>query len=171
MQAKAESTKRTIQKEIEITVPLEAVWKALTDPDTLTRWFPLQARVTPGTGGLVWFSWGPNYEGEARIQVWEPNRRLRLLEPAPGTPRADVTQIEVHPSASGALRLQEWTLETREGKTIVRLVNPGFTAAQIGRMSGSIQLATVGNSCSPTCDTISSAMPANLASWPGLGRR
>lgn len=49
----AEETKkeRRIEKEIEINAPLEDVWKALTDANELARWFPLEARVTPGPGG------------------------------------------------------------------------------------------------------------------------
>lgn len=33
------------------------VWRALTEAEELTRWFPLQARVTPGEGGEIWMSW------------------------------------------------------------------------------------------------------------------
>ena len=48
---------RAVEREIEIDAPLAAVWKALTDADELTRWFPLNAGVTPGVGGSVWMSW------------------------------------------------------------------------------------------------------------------
>jgi hypothetical protein len=29
-----------------------------TDGEELKRWFPLDARVTPGEGGKIWVSWG-----------------------------------------------------------------------------------------------------------------
>ncbi len=110
--AKPKPAERKTEKEIEIAAPVETVWKALTDPEELTRWFPLEARVTPGPGGSVWLSWGPGCEGEAPIDVWEPNRRLRWVESA----------------ATGRPIAVEFTLETRGGKTIVRLVNSGFSA-------------------------------------------
>ena len=103
---------RTIVKEIEIAAPIEAVWKTLTDPDELARWFPLEARVTPGAGGEIFLSWGPGCEGTARIDVWEPGRRLRVLEPAPGGGAEPV--------------VIEWQLEARGGKTILRVVDSGF---------------------------------------------
>jgi uncharacterized protein YndB with AHSA1/START domain len=36
---------------IDINATPENVWRALTGAGELMRWFPLQARVTPGTGG------------------------------------------------------------------------------------------------------------------------
>ena len=99
---------RTIVKEIEIAAPVNAVWKALTDSQELARWFPLDARVKPGLGGSVFLSWGPDCEGEARITAWEPGHRLATEDP------------------SGAVTV-EWTIEARGGKTLVRVVNSGFT--------------------------------------------
>jgi uncharacterized protein YndB with AHSA1/START domain len=54
-----EPKKERREKEIEIAVPIEEVWKALTDANELARWFPLEARVTPGLGGKIFVSWGP----------------------------------------------------------------------------------------------------------------
>jgi uncharacterized protein YndB with AHSA1/START domain len=102
----------TIDLRIEINAEVEAVWKALTEAEELTRWFPLQARVTPGTGGSIWASWGEPWAGEARIEGWEPNRHLRTVEPPPqpgGNPLA-----------------VDYTLESRGGKTVLRLVHSGF---------------------------------------------
>ena len=47
------STQRLFEMSIDIEATPEHVWKALTDAAELTRWFPLQARVTPGTGGSM----------------------------------------------------------------------------------------------------------------------
>jgi len=104
--AAAEPVKKILQKEIEIDAPLDQVWKALTDPEELVRWFPLEARVTPGVGGKIFLSWGPSWEGEAPIVGWEPGKRFAVQE---------------------KLALIEWTLESRGGKTIVRLVQSGFS--------------------------------------------
>ncbi|MGH9804259.1 MAG: SRPBCC family protein, partial [Candidatus Acidiferrales bacterium] len=99
---------RRVEASIEIDAPLDAVWKALTDGEELARWFPLAARVTPGPGGSIWMSWGSPWEGEAKIEIWEPERRLRLTEPPP---RPDSIPVAL-----------EYTLETRGGKTVLLLV-------------------------------------------------
>jgi uncharacterized protein YndB with AHSA1/START domain len=38
---------RTVETEMAIDAPLEAVWKALTEAGELTRWFPVEARSSP----------------------------------------------------------------------------------------------------------------------------
>jgi uncharacterized protein YndB with AHSA1/START domain len=103
---------RSHEHEMEIQAPAEAVWRALTDGDELVRWFAEDARTTPGEGGSVWLSWGGEYAGESRIDVWEPSRRLRLLDSSGDDPA--VTLVE------------EWTLETRGGTTVLRLVHSGI---------------------------------------------
>jgi uncharacterized protein YndB with AHSA1/START domain len=110
---------RKIERYVEIAAPVEAVWKALTDAEELMRWFPLDARVTPGPGGAIWFSWGPPYEGESRIEVWEPKKRLKLTDQWGGHPEmSDRPQVAM-----------DFTLESAEGKTILRLVHSGFGTA------------------------------------------
>jgi hypothetical protein len=85
-----------------------SVWKAISEGRELQRWFPLEARVTPGEGGEVFMSWGAPWEGSSRIDLWEPERRTRgFLE---------------HGDAS----VVEYTLEARGGKTVLRLVHSGF---------------------------------------------
>jgi uncharacterized protein YndB with AHSA1/START domain len=54
------------------------VWQALTDACELERWFPLEARVTPGEGGSIYMSWKNEYTGESSILVWEPLHHLRI---------------------------------------------------------------------------------------------
>jgi uncharacterized protein YndB with AHSA1/START domain len=46
-------TERRLEKTIEIAVPVEEVWKALTESKELVKWFPLSARVTPGVRGKI----------------------------------------------------------------------------------------------------------------------
>jgi uncharacterized protein YndB with AHSA1/START domain len=123
---------RAVEASVEIAAPVEAVWKALTDAEELTRWFPLEARVTPGPNGSIWISWGKDFAGEVRIEVWEPNRRLRTVEerPAPewgrgggeaGTPGAG------GPQGSAPVRIAvDYFLEGKGGKTVLRLVHGGF---------------------------------------------
>ncbi|MGA7217179.1 MAG: SRPBCC domain-containing protein [Candidatus Sulfotelmatobacter sp.] len=74
---------RSIVHEIEIAASAADVWKALTDPAELVRWFPLDAKVKPGEGGSIWLSWGGTHIEEAIIEAWEPNKHLRTKEIAP----------------------------------------------------------------------------------------
>lgn len=109
--------RRTFETEIEIDAPVEAVWKALTEAEELTRWFPLEAKVTPGVGGKVEMSWTGYSVWNARIEIWEPNRRLRCV----GAPQfADESVEEVTPL------VLDYILEAKGGKTVLRLVHSGF---------------------------------------------
>lgn len=102
----AQAKKETrLEREIEIAAPAEEVWKALTEGKQLERWFPLEARVTPGVGGKIFLSWGPGYEGETEIVAWEPSKKL---------------------ATKSEFGMVEWTLEARGGKTVVRLLQSGF---------------------------------------------
>jgi uncharacterized protein YndB with AHSA1/START domain len=99
---------RVVDLSIEIAAPASAVWRALTDDSELTRWFPPVARIEPGPGGKVFMSWGDGMEGTATIEVWEPNRALRVSE------------------ASGLA--VDYFIETRGDITIFRVVHSGFGA-------------------------------------------
>jgi uncharacterized protein YndB with AHSA1/START domain len=105
-----EKPRRSIERTIEIDAPVEVVWKAISEGEELAKWFPLDARVTPGVGGTVWMSW-PGMEGESPITVWEPNSRLQTQE-----------------GAGAALMSVDWFLEGKGGKTVLRLVHSGFGA-------------------------------------------
>jgi uncharacterized protein YndB with AHSA1/START domain len=96
--------------ELEIDATPEAVWDAITTGEGLRSWFAEEARVTPGVGGSVWVSWGGDEAGESAIEVWEPGRRLRLADA---------------PFMGGSL-VQEWTLDTRGGRTVLRFVHSNF---------------------------------------------
>jgi uncharacterized protein YndB with AHSA1/START domain len=119
---------RSHEHEITIDAPIEAVWKALTDAEELTRWFCEKARVTPGEGGGISVAWGEDdlQAGGNIIEVWEPGKRLRqVLDPA---------TCNTGPAATGASSLTvpivtEYTLETREGRTVLRLVHSGIPDA------------------------------------------
>ncbi len=117
-QAPAAAT-RSIVVEREIAAPPEDVWTALTTPEGLRQWFPLDARVEPGEGGSIWLSWGPGAAGEAPIHAWAPPRHLGWTE-AYGEDEAG-RPIEV---------AVDFYVEDREGTTVVRLVQSGFSASE-----------------------------------------
>jgi uncharacterized protein YndB with AHSA1/START domain len=105
-----EPTGRVVEQAVAIAAPVEAVWKALTDAEELMRWFPLEARVTPGPGGKIWMSWREMYRAESRIDVWEPGRRLRIAFP-------------VHPPL---LLATDYHIVGKGGTTVLRVVTSGF---------------------------------------------
>lgn len=117
---------RAFDMTLDIAASPEEVWRALTDAEELVRWFPLQAAVTPGAGGVVSWSWNGKWDWKHRIDAWEPGKRLRLVQ------RSDVGyDVEGRPPAdSGPLNPEqvvlEFTLETHEGRTRLRMVHSGF---------------------------------------------
>ncbi len=114
----ADKGTRSQQHEIVIDAPLEAVWKAISDGEELTRWFVEEASVEAGVGGTITISWGGGAEGKGRIDEWEPNRKLRktLMPFEMGKANYDGTTPMV----------DEYTIERRDGKTVLRLVSSGI---------------------------------------------
>jgi uncharacterized protein YndB with AHSA1/START domain len=104
------SDEKTVEAEITIDADAETVWRALTEGEQLKRWFPLDARVTPGEGGALWLSWGEGMDWEAPIALWEPNRHLRTADPAPSKTAID------------------YYIESKGGETVLRIVQSGFGA-------------------------------------------
>ena len=118
---KVSSTEKTrsLVLEREVSAPAEAVWQALTTPDGLRRWFPLDARVEPGEGGSIWLSWGPGCEGEAPIHIWDPPTRFGWTESYGDDESGRPIKVAV-----------DFHVEGREGTTVVRLVQSGFSASE-----------------------------------------
>jgi uncharacterized protein YndB with AHSA1/START domain len=113
---------RAHETRIEIDAPIEEVWRAITEPDRLARWFAPRMSVEPGVGGFILADWGPGLEWRTLIEVWETNRHLRLTE----------TRDRVMTSAPAAQPLEpcrlveDFYLESQKGKTVLRLVHSGF---------------------------------------------
>jgi uncharacterized protein YndB with AHSA1/START domain len=99
----------------------EDVWRALTDAGELMRWFPLQARVTPGKGGSVFWGWDQHWAWESHIEVWEPGHLLRLVESRPAFDASG----EPLPGPSQQLAM-EFTIEAHGANTTLRIVHSGF---------------------------------------------
>jgi len=107
--------KRTAETHIDLNVPIDTVWKALTDAGELTQWFPLAAAVKPGLGGSITNDFGGGAKFTAPIAIWEPNKHLRLLCCAPNTSEADIVRIDYFLDDRGG------------GVTRLRLVHYGFS--------------------------------------------
>ena len=112
---------RTFSMSIDINATPDDVWRALTEAGELMRWFPLQARVSPGKGGSMFWGWDDHWAWESEIDAWEPGARLRLVERRPAF---DVNGKPI--DGPPQLLAMEFTIEVREGKTTLRLVHSGF---------------------------------------------
>src|SRR5438876_322065 len=109
---------RKQEHEIVIDASADAVWKAITDAEELTRWFVDAARVEPGVGGKFWISWDGAEGGPSTIEAWEPNRLLRVA----------LASLDIGPAKPEGMKpiVDEYTIERRDGKTVLRLVSSGI---------------------------------------------
>lgn len=108
-----------IERTLELDVTPERVWRALTDPDELSTWFPDEARdleVRPGGDG--WWYWESHGRYAVRFEVVEPPRRLVWVwarEPEVGVDESPSTTVE-------------WCLESLDegARTRLQLREDGF---------------------------------------------
>lgn len=117
--------RRAFEMSLDLDASPDEVWRALTEAEELVRWFPLDARVTPGQGGTMFWSWGDSGDWQTRIDAWEPGRLLRLVQD--DARPYDTEGRPLQPGAVEPARLaMEFTLETHQGRTRLRLVHSGF---------------------------------------------
>ncbi len=102
---------RAHETSIEIDRPIEEVWAAITESEALARLFAPKMAVEPGVGGFVAADWGPGILWKTNIEVWEPNKHLRLVE------RRDhlFTPPGIEQKFEAQTLIQDYYLETTEG--------------------------------------------------------
>jgi uncharacterized protein YndB with AHSA1/START domain len=122
----SEVTGRQHETSIQIDAPIEEVWKAITDAAAMARWFAPKMTVEPGVGGFVLADWGPGLEWKTTIELWEPNRRLRLVE----TRDQYISASPVAETFEPCRLIQDYYLESAGGKTVLRLVHSGFGSGE-----------------------------------------
>lgn len=109
---------RSIVLATEIAASPAVLWHALTDAGELMRWFPLEAEVQPGA--TMRLSWGDPVVASWRIDIWEPERRLHVVEIRP-------LGVLLQPSDGGKIaRTVDFQLIPRGERTAVHLVHEGF---------------------------------------------
>ena len=116
---------RAFRTSLDLDASPDEVWAALTQAEELVRWFSTDAKVTPGKGGTMLWSWGHGEDWESRIDGWEPGRLLRLVQEDARPYTAEGKPLppgEVEPARIA----MEFTIETHQGKTRLRLVHSGF---------------------------------------------
>ena len=105
-----------IEREVLIDAPIDVVWRVVTEPDQIVRWFSQEAEVEPRPGGAgrLAFPSGDSYQ--LQIEAMDPPHRFayRWVQPAGSVVRDD-----------NAL-LVEFTLLAEAGKTRLRVVESGF---------------------------------------------
>lgn len=105
----------SIRKELTLAAPRDRVWRALTDPAELVRWFPTHAaEVDLRPGGAVRFSWQDS-EDEGVIDEVEPGERL-------------VFRWRMQGSDRPSTRVANTLTDIPEGGTRLVLTEEGFAA-------------------------------------------
>lgn len=103
---------------IEVAEPVHSLWRALTEPALLTEWYACAARVDARVGGSYKVRLLPDHEREARIDIFQPPSRLRLIYmPSPEMPAPDGVIVD------------DFILDVRAGVTHLCLLGSGFPRA------------------------------------------
>jgi uncharacterized protein YndB with AHSA1/START domain len=104
-----------VTQAVEVDAPRERVWKLLTDPAELPRWWPDAAELDPRVGGRVVLNFGPgNVSGE--ITTWEPPSSLGFT-----WEQSNMPGVRLHVA---------FTLhDLGDGRSLVSVVHSGFENA------------------------------------------
>jgi len=102
---------------VELNVPVARVWQALTDPALIRLWTGADARIDPRQGGSLCFGKPAAGLREAHIDIFDVNRRLRLIYmKGSDLPRCDSAIVD------------DFLLDARgsDGPTALRLLGSGI---------------------------------------------
>jgi len=130
--SRAGAGSRDLDIEMTVEAAVEDVWKALTDAEELTRWFPTEARVTPGRGGTIHMGWKDFVAGDQKILEWDPPRHLRTtwFEPPADGHLQTIPVMKEDPEAARKVAV-DYFIEAQGGTTRLRLVHSGFSTNPI----------------------------------------
>jgi len=110
---------RSFAYRIDLTVPVERVWRAFTDSRVLARWCAEGATITPREKGRLHVIFGGDVELDAHIDVLITPQRMRLiLLPTRGMPSADAVIVE------------DFLFERGKAGTTLRLLSSGVPSSQ-----------------------------------------
>ncbi|MFD0822485.1 SRPBCC family protein, partial [Micromonospora zhanjiangensis] len=102
----------TLRVERRFDHPPTKVWRAVTEPDHLARWFPFTVRLEPANGGTIRF-YPPDRPdvpaSEGTVTAYEPPRLFAF------TWGDDLLRFELHPAGTGCLLVFTHTFDDRAG--------------------------------------------------------
>ncbi|MYB98635.1 MAG: SRPBCC domain-containing protein [Gemmatimonadetes bacterium] len=113
----AAAPSRSIELSVGIAATADAVWEAIATGDGIERWFSPFASVEGGKGGTVNLAWEKGADWPSRITVWQPGKRLQMV---------DLSDLEA--ARQGTALTVDYHLTTADGTTRVHLVNSGLPA-------------------------------------------
>lgn len=109
---------------IDIKATPEEVFRAISDPEQIVKWFAPYARVEPRVGGKYEISWDPEMKGDGTITVWDPPKHF-----AQYTERSVAYNCEGKPVETGVtqkIAIDYYIESIGDGMTRLRLVQSGF---------------------------------------------
>jgi uncharacterized protein YndB with AHSA1/START domain len=104
---------RTIRLRVFIHKSPKKVFKSLSEPERLTRWFVDRATLSPRKGGRYSFGWEDGPEHSGRVLEFVRNHHLTVTWQWPGQEDLGTTRLKL-------------SVEAEEGGTVVRFVHSGF---------------------------------------------
>ena len=118
---------RSAQKTIEINAPVELVWKAVTQAEELTNWFPLN--VQNEGNGQVKLMWGKSDFFNLQLTEFELFKHFKVQELPPDSDDIDEIlneQVQKEIRSKKEVLSIDITLTGKKGKTVLRLIHSGF---------------------------------------------
>jgi uncharacterized protein YndB with AHSA1/START domain len=110
-----------IEKTIQLTSSPQRVWRAITEADEITAWFPETIQWDQQIGSEGWFGWANHGQYAMRIEQFEPPTFMAwrwARQPDKPLAETDTTLVE-------------WTLTPREdGGTTLHLKETGFKSEE-----------------------------------------
>lgn len=115
---------RSHETVIDIEATPEEVFRALTDPEQIVKWFVAGARVDGRLGGEYVKIWAPGMESKSIISAWEPGKHFGTY-----SERSIAFGCEGRPMDTGVVQriAVDYFIESLGGGiTRLRLVQSGF---------------------------------------------
>jgi len=123
-----------IRKTIVIDASVEIVFKTITDPQELTKWFPDQAALEPKIGGKMKFSFYKEKSTDEHAREIDYNPQGTVKELIPDKKVSYTWQLKDIPEFPETT--VTWELEKIDAnKTRVVLTHSGFTGREGGKLS------------------------------------
>jgi uncharacterized protein YndB with AHSA1/START domain len=109
---------------IDIKATPEEVFRAVTDPEQIVKWFAPYARVDTQVGGKYIISWDPELEGDGVISVWNPPQHFAQYSERSVAYNGEGTPVDT--GTPQKIAIDYYIEALADGMTRLRLVQSGF---------------------------------------------